>query len=60
MTWHSTTVPTDRLAALLMTIRGTGGTVTNSKPQVDGVRVTWTTPTHPSLGMQGERKRGPC
>ena len=48
MTWNSTTVPNDRLAALLMTIRSTGGTVTNSKPQTDHVRVTWTTPTHSS------------
>jgi hypothetical protein len=46
MNWHSATVPTERLAALLTTIRGTGGTVTNSQPQADRVRVTWTTPTH--------------
>jgi hypothetical protein len=45
MTWHSATVPTERLAALLMTIRGTEGTVTSSEPQDDGVHVTWTTPT---------------
>ena len=48
MTWQSATVPTDRLASLLTTIRGTGGKVTHSKPQVDGVHVTWTTPTHSS------------
>ena len=48
MTWHSTTVPNDRLAALLMTIRGTGGTVTSSQPQADGVNVTWTMPTQSS------------
>jgi hypothetical protein len=48
MTWNSTTVPTDRPAALLMTIRSTGGTVTHAKPHTDGVRVTRATQTHSS------------
>jgi hypothetical protein len=45
MTWHTATVSAEGLAALLMTIRGTEGTVTSSEPQADGVHVTWTTPT---------------
>ena len=45
MTWHTTTVAPDRLAELLATIRDTGGTITNSQPVADGIRVTWTTPT---------------
>lgn len=43
MTWHNVTVPADRLGALLTTIRKTGGTVTRSQPDGQGVRVTWTT-----------------
>jgi hypothetical protein len=45
MTWHTVTVATDRLAALLTTIRSTGGTVRQCKPQTDGVQLTWTTTT---------------
>ena len=45
MTWHTVTIATDRMAALLTTIRSTGGTVTHCQPQTDGVRVTWTTTT---------------
>jgi hypothetical protein len=45
MTWHTATVAIDRMAALLTTIRSTGGTVTHCQPQTDGVRLTWTTPT---------------
>jgi hypothetical protein len=45
MTWHSATVPADRLVSLLATIRSGGGTITNSKPQLDTVELTWTTPT---------------
>ena len=47
MTWHAATIATDRMAALLTTIRSSGGTVTNPGPQADGVRLTWTT-TKPS------------
>ena len=32
MTWHTVTIATDRMAALLTTIRSTGGTVTQSRP----------------------------
>ena len=32
MTWHTATIATDRMAALLTTIRSTGGTVTQSRP----------------------------
>jgi hypothetical protein len=45
MTWNTVMVAADRLAALLETIRRTGGIVTNCRPQSDGVCVTWTTPT---------------
>lgn len=45
MTWHTATVATDRMAALLATIRSTGGTVTHCQPQTGVVRLTWTTPT---------------
>ncbi len=45
MTWNTATVATDRLAKFLATIRSTGGTITSSRPEADGVRVTWTTPT---------------
>ncbi len=43
MTWHTTTVPADGLASLLARIRSLGGTLIGSRPQSDGVRVTWTT-----------------
>jgi len=42
MTWHTATVPPDRLAPLLASIRRAGGVVTSSRPQRDGVRITWT------------------
>ena len=45
MTWHTATLPTDRMAALLTTIQRTGGTVRHYQPQTDGVRLTWTTTT---------------
>ena len=45
MTWHTVTVAADHLAAMLTTIRSTGGTVTHCRPQTDGVRLTWTTST---------------
>ena len=32
MTWHTATVPVDRMSALLTTIRSTGGTVTHCLP----------------------------
>ena len=51
MTWHTVTVATDWMAALLTTIRSTGGTVTRCQPQADGVRLTWTTTT-PSDHLQ--------
>ena len=31
MTWHTVTTGTDRMAALLTTIRNTGGTVTHCR-----------------------------
>lgn len=42
MTWHTATVPTAALAALLARIRSHGGTVTGSRPEPAGVHVTWT------------------
>jgi hypothetical protein len=42
MTWHTATVPRDRLARLLVSIRQAGGVVTSSRPQREEVRVTWT------------------
>lgn len=45
MTWHSTVVPADRLGSLVDRIRDFGGTVTSSRPEPDGVHVTWTTDT---------------
>ena len=47
MTWHTATVTTDRMTALLRIIRSTGGTVTHCQPQTDCVRLTWTTTTRP-------------
>ena len=44
MTWHSTVVPADRLGPLVDRIRDLGGTVTESRPESDGVHVTWTSP----------------
>jgi hypothetical protein len=43
MTWHTVVVASDRLAALLTTIRTDGGTITSCRPDVDRVSVTWTT-----------------
>ena len=43
MTWHTATVPADRLGALLASIRTAGGVVAYSRPGASGVRVTWTT-----------------
>lgn len=43
MTWHVDTVPREGLAALLTRIWSLGGTVACSRPDTDGVRVTWTT-----------------
>lgn len=43
MTWHSTVVPAADLATLLDRIRSMGGTVTSSRPETNGARVTWTT-----------------
>jgi len=45
MIWHTATVPSDRLSALLTTISGTGGVVTSSRPESNGVQVTWTSAT---------------
>lgn len=45
MIWHTTIVPLGRLASLLTSIRGRGGTVVNSCPQAGNVSVTWTTCT---------------
>jgi hypothetical protein len=42
MTWHTATVPRDRLSPLLASIRRSGGVVTRSLPQREDVRVTWT------------------
>ena len=46
MTWNTVVVALDRLAALLATIRTSGGTITSSRPTAGGVAVTWTTPAH--------------
>jgi hypothetical protein len=46
MTWSTVVVALDRLAALLTTIRTSGGTVTSSRPTAGGVAITWTTPAH--------------
>jgi hypothetical protein len=43
MTWHTAIVATDRMTAVLTTIRNTGGTLTHCQPQTAGVRLTWTT-----------------
>lgn len=43
MTWHTTVVPADALATLLASIRSHGGTVTGSRPDPEGIRVSWTT-----------------
>jgi hypothetical protein len=43
MTWHTATVPAEGLAELLARVRRLGGTVTGSRPEPDGVHVTWTT-----------------
>lgn len=44
MNWHYATVPPDELPTLLARIERTGGTVTCSKPEPDGVHLTWTSP----------------
>ena len=44
MTWHHTTVSIELLDALVATIRTSGGLVTSSKPEPEGVLVTWETP----------------
>ena len=59
MTWNSTTVPTDRLAALLMTIRGTGGTVTNLQA-AGRRRARHVDHADPPRRVQGQRKGSPC
>lgn len=43
MTWHTATVPVRDLIWMTGTIRALGGTVTASRPEADGVHVTWTT-----------------
>ena len=43
MTWHTATVPPRDLVWMTGTIRALGGTVTGSRPEADGVHVTWTT-----------------
>jgi len=53
MTWHATVVPADALAPLLATIRAHGGTVTNSRPEPNGISVTWTTTTCRDLAGAG-------
>ena len=40
MTCHTVTIATYCMAALLTTIRSTGGTVTHCQPQTGGVRLT--------------------
>lgn len=52
MTWHTVTVPTDQMSALLTKIWSTGGTVTHCQHQSDCVRLTWTTTTHPNTGFR--------
>ncbi|WP_165821321.1 hypothetical protein [Nocardioides gansuensis] len=55
MTWHTTVVPAETLATLLARIRTRGGTVTNSRPDPDGICVTWTTTTDRDLAGAGTR-----
>lgn len=43
MTWHTATVASRDVLWLINTIRALGGTVTGSRPEADGVHVTWTT-----------------
>lgn len=43
MTWHTATVASRDLTWLMGTIRALGGTVIGSRPEADGVHVTWTT-----------------
>jgi hypothetical protein len=40
---HTALVPSTGLAALLGNIAGSGGVITNSRPEASGVHVTWTT-----------------
>jgi hypothetical protein len=56
MRWNTVTVAADRLAAFLETIRRSGGTITSSRPQVDGVHVTWTSPSGPSVQGDAEHR----
>lgn len=55
MTWHTATVPADHLGSLLAKIRGVGGTVTSSRPEPDGVNVTWTTTAGGDVDGAGSR-----
>jgi hypothetical protein len=45
MTWHATVVPANALEPLVANIRAHGGIVTSSRPEANGIRVTWTTTT---------------
>ena len=45
MTWHTVTIPPADLATTLDAIQRVRGTVTSSKPERDGIHLTWTTPT---------------
>ena len=55
MTWHTTLVPAETLAPLLDRIRTHGGTITNSRPEPNGICVTWTTTTDNDLAGAGTR-----
>ncbi|MBA8802467.1 hypothetical protein FB382_000758 [Nocardioides ginsengisegetis] len=43
MTWHTATVPPTDLAAALASIQRVHGTVISSRPEPDGIHLTWTT-----------------
>jgi len=50
MTWHTETVAAAGLVDLLAMIRRAGGVVTSSCPDIDKVRVTWTSSSTDSTG----------
>ena len=55
MTWNTVVVAMDRLAALLVTIRTSGGTITSCRPEDGRVTVTWTTTAPPVRGVVARR-----
>ena len=55
MTWNTVVVAMDRLAALLATIRTSGGTITSCRPEAGRVSVTWTSTAPPVRGVVARR-----